>query len=270
MEQHPIPQPISAYEFQLIGSMTLKQFAKLAACSLIALIFYALPLPDFLKWPLVIGFAALGLGLAFLPLNERPLDTWIVSFFKAVFSPTQYIWRKEPLVKNMTSFSGNTLSTFKSPPLFPSTVTATIPKTSKDEEDQLMENMTSLFSSSSLKSKTAAKLPLSSVKTEEKSVEAKSATKEAFPFAPKTPNVISGLVKDKEGQFIAGAILEIKDLHGHSVRAMRSNKLGQFRTATPLSDGTYKITTEKEGFSFDIIEISLTGEVVLPVEINAK
>jgi len=30
MEQHPIPQQISSYEFKLVGEMTLKQFLKAA------------------------------------------------------------------------------------------------------------------------------------------------------------------------------------------------------------------------------------------------
>ena len=45
MQQHPVPQHISNYEFKLVGDMTLKQFFQLAGGILVALIFYATPLP---------------------------------------------------------------------------------------------------------------------------------------------------------------------------------------------------------------------------------
>jgi len=44
---------------------------------------------------LVLFFFLLGLALAFLPLEERPLDKWILAFFKAVYSPTLFIWQQE-------------------------------------------------------------------------------------------------------------------------------------------------------------------------------
>ncbi|KKR52786.1 MAG: hypothetical protein UT88_C0021G0001, partial [Candidatus Woesebacteria bacterium GW2011_GWD2_40_19] len=38
MEQHPIPQNISSYQFRLVGDMTLKQFFQLAGGFLVGLI----------------------------------------------------------------------------------------------------------------------------------------------------------------------------------------------------------------------------------------
>ncbi|MDO8503745.1 MAG: hypothetical protein Q7S60_03570 [bacterium] len=92
MEQHAVPQNISSYEFKLVGDMTLKQFFQLAGGIIVSLIFYASPLPGFIKWPFVILFALFGVALAFLPLQERPLSTWFFAFIKAVYSPTQYVW----------------------------------------------------------------------------------------------------------------------------------------------------------------------------------
>lgn len=94
MEQHPVPQNIASYEFRLVGDMTLKQFIELAAGLVVALIFYASSLIWFLKWPLVFISAILGVGLAFFPIEERPLETWIMSFLKTIYSPTQYLWKK--------------------------------------------------------------------------------------------------------------------------------------------------------------------------------
>src|SRR3989344_4775673 len=92
MKQHPVPQNISSYEFKLVGDMTLKQFFQLAGGAIVALIFYASPIPGIIKWPLVFIFGALGAALAFLPVEERPLSTWIFAFLKAVYLPTRYVF----------------------------------------------------------------------------------------------------------------------------------------------------------------------------------
>jgi hypothetical protein len=94
MEQHAIPQNISSYQFRLVGDMTLKQFFQLAGGILVALIFYSAPLPGIIKWPFVITSAILGVALAFMPLEERPLERWIFAFFKAVYTPTLFYWKK--------------------------------------------------------------------------------------------------------------------------------------------------------------------------------
>lgn len=95
MEQHPVPQQISSYEFRLVGDMTLKQFGQVAGGVLLALLFYALPLPGYLKWPLAIISAFAGIAMAFLPIEERPLQTWALAFLKACYSPTQFLWQKK-------------------------------------------------------------------------------------------------------------------------------------------------------------------------------
>jgi hypothetical protein len=94
MEQHAIPQNISSYQFRLVGDMTLKQFFQLAGGVLVALIFYSAPLPGLIKWPFVITSIILGVALAFMPLEERPLERWIFAFFKAVYTPTLFYWKK--------------------------------------------------------------------------------------------------------------------------------------------------------------------------------
>lgn len=94
MEQHAIPQQISSYQFRLVGDMTLKQFFQLAGGALVSLLFYASKLPALIKWPFIIGFALLGVALAFLPFQERPLERWIIAFFRSIYSPTIFAWTK--------------------------------------------------------------------------------------------------------------------------------------------------------------------------------
>ena len=99
MEQHPIPQQISSYQFRLVGDMTLKQFFQLAGGFLVGLIFYSLPIIGIIKWPFAILSVLLGAGLAFVPLEERPLERWIYAFFKAIYSPTEYIWKRNAVTQ---------------------------------------------------------------------------------------------------------------------------------------------------------------------------
>jgi hypothetical protein len=94
MEQHAIPQNVSSYQFKLVGDMTLKQFFQLAGGALAGIIFYSAPLLGIIKWPLAVLSVILGIGLAFLPLEERPLEKWIFTFFKAIYAPTIFSWVK--------------------------------------------------------------------------------------------------------------------------------------------------------------------------------
>ncbi len=98
MREHPIPQDITGYRFHLVGSMTLKQFAMVLLGAAIAFVFYKTNLPGFIKWPLSLGSFGLGFAAAFVPIEERPLDHWIIAFFKTLYKPTKFYWKKEPKV----------------------------------------------------------------------------------------------------------------------------------------------------------------------------
>jgi hypothetical protein len=108
---HPIPQDITGFQFKLIGSMTIKQFAYLAGGFVFAWVFYILPIFFLVKLILVLGFAALGACLAFLPIEGRPLDLMLTNFIKAVFRPTQYVYEQtnitldEKEMRNMRDFN---------------------------------------------------------------------------------------------------------------------------------------------------------------------
>lgn len=75
--------------------MTLKQFFQVAAGAVVALITYSLPIYPLIKWPLIIIFALFGFALAFLPFQERPLEQWIIAFFRSVYSPTVFRWKSQ-------------------------------------------------------------------------------------------------------------------------------------------------------------------------------
>lgn len=84
------------------------------------------------------------------------------------------------------------------------------------------------------------------------------------------PNIINGIITDVQGNYLDGAIIVAHDRQGIPVRALKSNKLGQFITATPLPDGSYVLTAEKESLSFPSFEVALKGEVLQPLVISAQ
>ena len=97
MENHPIPQDVTGFQFKLIGNMTVKQFAYVAAGVVSAAILYYLPggsLMLVIKIILIPFSLLSGVALAFLPFEGRPIDTMFMHFFKALFSPNQFLYSK--------------------------------------------------------------------------------------------------------------------------------------------------------------------------------
>ncbi|MDQ3238937.1 MAG: carboxypeptidase-like regulatory domain-containing protein, partial [bacterium] len=83
-------------------------------------------------------------------------------------------------------------------------------------------------------------------------------------------NVINGVIYDKQGNFIPNVIIIVKDADKSPVRALKSNRLGQFAISTPLPNGQYAMEFEdnKDEKHFDTYQISLMGNVIPPVEIK--
>lgn len=121
MENHPIPQDITGFQFKLIGNMTIKQFAYLAAGTVLAwFCFFILPVFIIIRLPLAIIFLGLSISLAFVPVDGRPMDTMIINLIKAIFAPTQYIYKK-------TGGNLATAETLKSPQKTQSSAITTLP-----------------------------------------------------------------------------------------------------------------------------------------------
>lgn len=105
MEQHPVPQNITGFQFKLIGDMTIRQFLYLGGGILSAYVTLQFGLPSIIKWFIAANLTAAGFAFAFIPIEERPLDRWLTAFFKSIYSPTQFLWKKKvtpPEVLTMT------------------------------------------------------------------------------------------------------------------------------------------------------------------------
>lgn len=422
MEQHPVPQNVTTFQFRLIGDMTLKQFGYLCAGAILAFIAYKLPLPFIITWPLTGAFAFLGIGFAFIPIEERPMDVWVFSFFKSIYNPTQYIWSHEapmtpatkvpppvspkitgavtasapaaapaqpPLAKPSTAPSqtstksalsdlfqaGNTgaqhvphtslqnvphvskphasfideiMSFFRpkhiAAPTQPSSPTppprpvpsvtgqhveasqqaTTAPPVNAINEDmqkkikQLEETLATLEARLATKTMTEDRVLelqkqltetlAAKTNTEEQLVALKrheappqpvspraatsrdeslatpsrgtvnvittqeGAVKVGLPRLTNAPNVITGLVKDDAGNLLPGILVTVTNGEGVPMRALKTNKLGQFAASTPLTSGIYFVEIEdpRGRFTFTRVQITLNGTVVPVLEIIAK
>ncbi|MBI2028658.1 MAG: PrgI family protein [Candidatus Levybacteria bacterium] len=94
MEDHPIPQDVTGFQFKLIGNMTIKQFSYLITGIVFAWLILQMPIFFIIKFPISVFFAVVGISLAYLPVEGRPLDAMISHFIKALISPTQFVYQK--------------------------------------------------------------------------------------------------------------------------------------------------------------------------------
>lgn len=91
----------------------------------------------------------------------------------------------------------------------------------------------------------------------------------APPSVPTTPNIIVGQIMDSEGKIVEGAIMEIKDQLGRPVRALKTNRAGHFMIVTPLPSGEYKMFVEKDGLTFDTVNVVANGGIIEPIAVRA-
>lgn len=305
IQQHPLPQDISSYKFRLIGDMTIKQFLYIAGFIILTILIHNSPIPFFFRYPIEIFTLGLGIGLAFVPVQGRPLDKWIIAFIKSVYSPTQYTWqqKQEETPKAATRKAPTQTST--QPPkksthpalststttidLSPSTPTpknignAKAPQKAKtsssikltaDEPVSTKPSKPKEKSVPTPQTPTVTDTPLSKPpKKDSQSDPSTSSTPPStnlpIPFTPDQPNTIVGLTLNPQSLILDGVLIEIIS-SGLTIRATKSNKLGQFLFAKALENGTYQIKAERDGFNFITYSITLEGKILKPLKIQAK
>lgn len=332
MDNHPIPQDVTGFQFKLIGSMTIKQFAYVGAGVVLSVVFFYSPLVWFIKFPLIPFFGILGVSLAFLPIAGRPMDLIASYFIKAILKPNQYVYQK---VGGSLSFMDLNLQ-----PIAPQTTTtpqASTKNTSVDhqkeqrlltylygsasdsnspldqKESQLISNLFAqpvpvsavintpahsipaptpvnppqppvppLPSATQTELRPAASMPdINTQVTPATTITQITTNNETKNVAPQTPtrsspsngmdfpNLIKGIIKDARGNILPGILVDVLNKDQESVRAFKSNNLGQFMSATQLTNGTYTITFEdpKKHHRFEPVQIEATGSVLPPLTV---
>ncbi len=101
-------------------------------------------------------------------------------------------------------------------------------------------------------------------------IKAQPAYGKMLPNTPTVPNIINGIVKDAKGLLLPTVVIIVKDLTGEPVRALKTNKIGQFALSTAVPNGTYTLELEKEGYDFDIMEVDVNGTIMQPIEVKSK
>lgn len=104
MKEHPIPQDITGYSFHIIGNMTIKQFAELGIGVGVAVLFFLTNLAIIIKWPLMALSAGIGAAAAFVPLEGRPLDHWLIVFVSTLYKPTKFYWKRKANVPDAFTY----------------------------------------------------------------------------------------------------------------------------------------------------------------------
>lgn len=288
MENHPIPQDVTGFQFKLLGNMTIKQFAYLAVGIVFAWVLLQLPVNILIKFPFCAFSAAFGAGLAFLPVGGRPMDSMIGNYIKALIRPTQLIYEKTggqiyfpnnaafPPTKSVARYN-NDLNPLPKDKLKTYLESLSIqPKNAADEkEDDFLMSISGLAAKPSLYQESAAPSP----NLAQTNFRPNPVPPTAQPLTslnkktnilniPDSPNLITGVTKDPRGNALSNILVEIRDKDNNPIRAFKTNEFGKFASATPLVNGTYVIEFEdpKGQNKFEKITADVAGQIIMPIE----
>lgn len=280
MEQHPVPRDITGFKFQLIGFMTIRQFAYLVFGLVIAFIFFRLPISIF-RYPLAGLFAFAGVAFAFIPIQERPLEDWVLNMFRALYAPTQYVWRKDnelpaymiPKTTNVAPVKQRGLAKKQAErsvvqnrdarrklQQYLNTIQPRQEELLDTKEKGELAQISNLFQDGSGNQRVIIEQTQqenSFVKPQDPVASMANITKKyATPALPQ--GTVAGLVR-ADDMALPGMLVHINDESGGQVRLFKTNAAGKFSSAVALPSGSYKATVEDptrrhefQDFSFNI------------------
>lgn len=285
MEQHPIPRQITSFEFKLIGFMTLKQFLYLVIFGPLGyIVFILFPLP-LLNVILGILIAGLGAALAFLPINDRPLDIWIRNIWKRLNSPTQYTYHKhnEPisLLQNLYYVSDphHVMAHIESQQMLAAylqkTKQTTQPRPLQKQVQQAFQNPFSVAATTAPPQQNTKNVQ-SAVQTAQ-TFSAPISTHQEVVAIPPPPlkdrkAFFVGVVKNGKRIPLAGILIYVKNSQNVPVRLLKTNESGIFATFSALPPGEYvfEIKDPKSTYIFDTMKIAIQEINSQSIEIYSR
>jgi len=94
--QYKVPQNVDI-EDKVIAGLTLRQFMFLMVAGGIVLVlrYVFVGSTSFLFWPVAVIVGGFGIALAFVKINDRPFEIFLVSAAKSLLTPNKRVWSKD-------------------------------------------------------------------------------------------------------------------------------------------------------------------------------
>ncbi len=285
MEQHAIPRQITSFEFKLIGFMTLKQFLYLVIFGPMGYVVTFIPIP-FVNVILGIAVASIGVALAFLPINDRPLEIWVRNIWKRLNSPTQFTYHKHnqpiTLLQNLYFVSDphHVMAHIESQQMLAAYLEKTKqtmqPSPQKKQIQQAFQNPFTVKSTI-----TPPPMPTVATQTAVQVAQSFSAPvlQQEAPLTTAAPTIqkehkpfFIGTVKNGKRIPLAGILLYVKNSANAPVRLLKTNEHGIFATFNPLPPGEYifEIKDPKSSYIFDTMKIAIQDINTKSIEFYSK
>lgn len=281
MEQHSIPRQITSFEFKLIGFLTLKQFIYLVVFVPIAFIMLKLfPIP-LLNYVVAFFVLLLGLGLAFIPINDRPMDVWIKNFVKRLTSPTQYVYQKlnQPIyfLKNLVFLddphrvlthieSQEKLSAYMSQKNKTGQQVSGLINNAQKQNVHLLLHTPSANMIPKKTPSLPSSLPPAGGSSSPQTAPPLTTTQSKQPF-------FTGIIKNNKLIPLPGVLIYVKDQKkGEVLRLLKTNPHGVFATFNPLPVNEYifEIKDPKNTYFFDTMKIKIEQNNIQSLEFLSK
>jgi hypothetical protein len=291
MEQHAIPRQITSFEFKLIGFMTLKQFLYIVIFTPMGYIVYMIfPIP-FISILLGIAVGFLGVALAFIPINDRPLDIWIKNIWKRLNSPTQYTYHKHnkpiTLLQNLYFVSDphHVMAHIESQQMLATylaktkqTVQPNVQK--KQVQQMLQDNSVPQSVSPPMVPDINQAPPQTAQQVVESFTSPVSLTPPPQPNVPTPPlsqtadhkPFFIGTIKNGKHIALPGILVYVKNQQNTPVRLLKTNQYGIFATFNTLPAGDYifEIKDPKNSYLFDTMKIAIQDVNTKSIDIFSK
>lgn len=279
MEQHPVPRQITTFEFKLIGFMTLRQFLYLLVFIPAGLVLWKIiPIP-LLNIFIGILTGIGGIALAFMPINDRPLDVWLKNLLRRLTSPTQYVYRKHNdslyflqdlfFVSDPHKVMAHIESREKLAAYLSSRQSSNTQRqgstNSKQVQSLLQQPMEKLrpaaTPSQNFTPMPSARLPHNEV----------SPAPDRTVSLPKRP-FLTGVVKNNRKIPLPGVLIYVKDNNGATTRLLKTNPHGVFATYSVLTPGeyTFEVKDPKGSYFFDTMKSRIDNTSLKPLEFYSK
>lgn len=275
MEQHPIPRQITSFEFKLIGFMTLHQFIYLLVFVPTGVVVYkTIPIP-FLNILVGLAISSIGVLLAFLPVNDRPLDVFIKNLYKRLTSPTQYLYKKNNpppsfLVGAQSQTNTQTVADHvDSQDKLSKYIQSTTETSSTTQNNVQMAVGVQAAFKEPLPKDPATKLPEKVVATVTQPTA--NISKEATTSNKQQPFFI-GVVKNNKDKPLPEILVYVKDESNNPVRLLKTNPHGVFATYSSLPKGEYMVEAKdpRGSYLFDTMKIRLSDANPAPFTMLSK